>query len=371
MPEQGKTIYWFSISDQLGGAELFALNVAVAAEGTPIVIVAPPGSPIIDRARALGVSTLETHLGPKLSKRNALTAPWRYVTQVRRFRSLVKELSADSGLFIVHFQWETLLWLVLPRHIGVTVVEHGPIPEPLVRLPLGRFLLKRAFARATSVFAVSDGAARSLERITTRSFERLSAGIWPDRVERARALSQDWRRRFAPRPESTLVVFAGRVRASKGVFDLVRLACARDDVVVAIAGNGDAMEEVRECAERWGVGDRVHLLGWLDDPLPLIAAADAVAVLSREKGEGRPLICVEAAALGVPVIGSADSEALVDFASELPGSCFLVPDCDPNSLSRALDDARRSAPPDERLLVTWHETAAVLAGAVAVPVAVR
>jgi glycosyltransferase involved in cell wall biosynthesis len=367
--EQRKTIFWLSISDQLGGAELFALNVALAArDHTPIVIVAPPGSPIIERARALALPTVEARLGPKLTRRNALTAPWRYLTQARRFRSLVKRLSADAGVFVIHFQWETLLWLASPRDVEVTMVEHGPIPEPLVRAALGRFILNRALARATSVFAVSDSAARSLQRVTSRPFDRLPAGVWPERIERARETSQEWRTQLAPGPDSTLVAYAGRVRADKGVLDLVRLAAARDDVVVAIAGEGDAMGVVKEYAEREGVAERVHLLGWLDDPLPVVAAADAVAFLSREKGEGRPLVCLEAAALSVPVIGTADSEALVDFALEVPGSCFLVPDHEPDSLSRALDTATQAEPPREHRLVSWRDTAALLTGAVPVPV---
>ena len=367
--KQRKAIYWFSISDQLGGAELFALNVAVAAEErTPIVIVAPPGAPIIERARSLGIGTIEAQLGPKLSKRNALTAPWRYLLQARRFRMLVRHLSPHASHFVVHFQWETLLWLVSPREVGVTLIEHGPIPEPLVRLPLGRLALKRVLARATSVFAVSDAAARSLQRITSRSFGRLPAGIWPERIDQARAASHEWRRQLAPRPDTMLVAYAGRVREDKGVLDLVRLAAARDDVVVAIAGEGDAMDDVKAYATRTGVAERVHLLGWLDDPLPVVAAADAVAFLSREKGEGRPLVCLEAAALNIPVIGNANSQALVDFASELPGSCVLVADHETDSLSRALDTVIRLPRPREHALVSWRETAAVLTRAVAVPV---
>jgi glycosyltransferase involved in cell wall biosynthesis len=366
--EGRQTIYWFSISEQLGGAELFALNVAeAAAERARIIIVAAPGTPIVKRAHALGIETIEARLGPKLSRQNALTAPWRYLVQARRFRSLVQQLAAENARFVVHFQWETLLWLVTPRGVEVTMVEHGPIPEALMRMPLGRLLLRRAFARATSLFVVSDGAARSLARVTTRPFERLPAGVWPDRIDEARAASQAWRDRLVPSPGSRLVAYAGRVRRDKGVHDLVRLAAAREDVVVAIAGEGNARKQVEEHARRLGVDERVHLLGWLDDPLPLVAAADAVAFLSREKGEGRPLVCLEAAALNVPVIGDADSEALADLSAEFPGSCVLVDDHEPESLARALDTATRSASPREHKLVSWRETAALLAGAVAAP----
>ena len=138
------------------------------------------------------------------------------------------------------------------------------------------------------MFVVSHGAARSVQRMTSRPFNRLPAGVWPERVDHARASSQIWRDKLAPNAGTTLVVFAGRVREAKGVFDLVRLAAAREDVVVAIAGDGEAVEDVKAHARQLGVSERVHLLGWLDDPLPIVAAADAVAFLSREKGEGRP-----------------------------------------------------------------------------------
>ena len=67
-----------------------------------------------------------------------------------------------------------------------------------------------------------------------------------------------------------------------------------------ICGEGPARPRLEDLASRLGVGARTRWLGFVDDPLPQLAAADTAVLLSSSPGEGRPLSAIEAAAVGTP-----------------------------------------------------------------------
>ncbi len=83
--------------------------------------------------------------------------------------------------------------------------------------------------------------------------------------------------------------------------------------------------------------DRVRLVGWVDDVWAEVMRADAVVVASRYEGFGLPAL--EAMALGVPVVGYANSSVI-----EVVGDAgVLVSDGDVNALGAALVDVLSSA----------------------------
>ncbi len=78
------------------------------------------------------------------------------------------------------------------------------------------------------------------------------------------------------------------------------LALLPPDVGLVIAGDGSMQAEIAEAAKSFG--DRVRLLGVVDDVRPVLAASDALILPS--KTEGIPGAAIEASLSGLPVIAT-------------------------------------------------------------------
>lgn len=76
----------------------------------------------------------------------------------------------------------------------------------------------------------------------------------------------------------------------------------RPGVHLLLAGDGPLMAEMKELAARWGLGSRVHFLGFGDD-IPVLVRS-AAAVLLPSMREGLPRAILEAMSLETPVIAS-------------------------------------------------------------------
>lgn len=112
------------------------------------------------------------------------------------------------------------------------------------------------------------------------------------------------------RPDSLKLAMAGRVERPKGQDDAVRalgsLLGQGHEVELCIAGTMVAdsafSRELQELIAVEGVGDRVRLVGFLDNVRPLLEQADVVLTCSRNEAFGRTT--TEAMMLGKPVIGT-------------------------------------------------------------------
>lgn len=98
---------------------------------------------------------------------------------------------------------------------------------------------------------------------------------------------------------------AGRLEHQKG-YDLLIAACqllpedVRNRIQLLIAGSGSQEATLRRQIDEAGLAGVVRLLGYQDNPYPLIAGADICIFSSRY--EGFSIAAAEAMALGCPVI---------------------------------------------------------------------
>ncbi len=99
-----------------------------------------------------------------------------------------------------------------------------------------------------------------------------------------------------------VVLFVGRLTSIKRPDRLIEaidlVLKRRPDVILAIAGEGDLLEETRVLAEP--LGPSVRFLGWRRDITCLYAAADCMVLTSDN--EGMPVTLIEAAMAGVPSV---------------------------------------------------------------------
>ncbi len=140
-----------------------------------------------------------------------------------------------------------------------------------------------------------------------------------------------------------VILFVGRLTSIKRPDRLIEamglVLESRPDVILAIAGEGDLLEETRVLAEP--LGPSVRFLGWQQDIATLYAAADCMALTSDN--EGMPVTLIEAAMAGVPSVTTDVGSAREVVLNEVTGivvepSASAVAD----GLIRLLDDDLRS-----------------------------
>jgi glycosyltransferase involved in cell wall biosynthesis len=129
----------------------------------------------------------------------------------------------------------------------------------------------------------------------------------------------DFQRFGSPNPETRpfRILFAGRIEANKGVFDLLdnvrALANAGRDIYLDFCGDGSALPKLREAIARMDLTDRIRAHGHLDRPLLLdqLERAHIVVVPTRSSfPEGLNQVVIEAVLARRPVVTSEICPAL-------------------------------------------------------------
>ncbi len=142
----------------------------------------------------------------------------------------------------------------------------------------------------------------------------------------------------APGQASQLVVAMGRLSTEKG-FDLLidafaDVASRHDAWRLEIAGEGPQKALLQQRIERQKLGDRIELIGWVDDPARFLSRAAMFVLSSRY--EGFPVALLEAMAAGLAVVSfDCDSGPREIVRQEVDG--LLVSSGDPQALADAIE----------------------------------
>ena len=254
-----------------------------------------------------------------------------------------------------------------------TPQEH--LPRPLWKRVPRRLLLRWLLRRADAVLASGRPARRALTRYLGVPEERIVDYQfvvdldWPDRVRadaEARALAKRWRRAVGCGQGGTVFLMSGTIDFGKKAQDVgleaFARACRRTDrpMGLLIAGTAPASrvhEEaaLREAVTRYGLSERVALLGWLEPHEMSAAYLAADALLHPAHYDPFPLVVVEAMAWGLPVVGTRTSGSVEERVQDgvngfpvEPGDVegmaqAMVELADPECLERMSQEARRTA----------------------------
>lgn len=203
---------------------------------------------------------------------------------------------------------------------------------------------------ATRVLVVGEGERRFLIReqiLDERSLVLANGSIAGVDMARFRpnALARARIRQHLGIPESgTVLLFLGRIARDKGILDLAgafaKLAQSRPGLHLVIAGpdEEDLQRAIVEAAPL--ARERIYFPGLLDNPEDWLAAADVLCLPSYR--EGFPVAILEAAAIGIPSLGSniyGVSDAIVDGRTGLLHEPASAPDI-AAKLSALVDDPR-------------------------------
>ena len=160
--------------------------------------------------------------------------------------------------------------------------------------------------RAERVIAISGAVRESLVESGVSADDIVVVAPGIDVEETASTTPADWSSIPGIPPGAFVVVAVSALTEEKGIDVLIdamadsRLLDGRVHCVIAGAGPEMGVLALRASAHQ--PPGRVHFLGQISDPLPVIAAAGALVMPSREEAFGSTIL--DALALGVPVIGS-------------------------------------------------------------------
>jgi 1,2-diacylglycerol 3-alpha-glucosyltransferase len=218
------------------------------------------------------------------------------------------------------------------------------LPQPLLRAA-ARFLSRWQCNEADQVIVPSEPMRERLAAYGVTS----AMNILPTGIRAADFASGDragFRRRIGATPETVVALFVGRVAHEKNLPFLLAVAhrCRQDGlpILMVIAGEGPALEEMKGRAESLGIADAVRFVGYLARPHELAdcyAAADVFTFASKTETQG--LVLIEAMAAGLPVLALAEMGTR-DLLLGNPGA-LVAPD-DPHGFAQLLAGlARRPA----------------------------
>lgn len=189
-----------------------------------------------------------------------------------------------------------------------------------------RFLIEEGIAPAHRISVIGAG---SLAGVDTTRFDR-------DRW--TMPMREEVRRECGIGPGARVLVFVGRIARDKGIREFLtafeRLVMGGRDCHLLLIGPSD-----EECGgESFLVSaaphaaDRIHAIGYTDRPERYLAIADLLCLPSYREGFGT--VVIEAAAMGIPTVGTRInglSDAVADGETGV-----LVPPRDANALHEAL-----------------------------------
>jgi glycosyltransferase involved in cell wall biosynthesis len=223
---------------------------------------------------------------------------------------------------------------------------------PVLPRALGRALARR-FTRSQcaalrAIVAPSEPMRELLRAygVTTR-IEVIPTGLPADRYVPGDGAS--FRRRYGIPTDRPLLLYVGRVAHEKNIefllHSFVVLRRLRPDAMLAIAGEGPALGQLRARARQLGIAQSMYFIGYLDREHTLAdcyASADVFVFASRTETQG--LVLLEALAQGRPVV----STAMLGTTSILQPGCGArvapeKPDAFAQIVADILEDPQRAA----------------------------
>lgn len=130
-----------------------------------------------------------------------------------------------------------------------------------------------------------------------------------------------------------IYLYVGRLIDQKGVDILLEAFSGTKEGILLIAGDGPRKQDLKDLSKRLNIDSRVIFLGIRKDIPELLALCDCFVLVSRY--EGLPLILLEAAASGKPVIVSNFESAKEIITNNIDG--LVVPIGEVSQLTEAMD----------------------------------
>jgi glycosyltransferase involved in cell wall biosynthesis len=335
----------------IGGGErhLIDLTNALAGKGHDLYAALAPNSP------------LRSELITALPEQNIITLRLRNALDVGSALRLAR-FARERNIEIIHAH--------MARDYPIAALaahSAGQLPYILTRhvlFPLNK-LQRFALRRVARVISVSQAVADNLR--AQKIFPEQRIAIIPNGI-RANLFFREadassrvlWRERLNARA-AFFIGIVGHLAPIKGQEDFLRAAALiaerRKDTDFVIIGEdkargGEHRARLERLIAELDLRERVHLLGWLDDVIPVLGALDLAVSASRAEPFG--LAIIEAMASGAPVIATISEGAREIIEDGVTGK--LVPIGDTEALAKAIDELLDNPSSRKRMATRARQT---------------
>jgi glycosyltransferase involved in cell wall biosynthesis len=283
-----------------GGAERLLLSSAAIADKERFNVQAayllPWKDHLVGPLDALGVRAI------CLDSRRELDPRWVY-----RLRNLVREESIDvvhaHSPMVAALARPVLRALPRPQRPALVGTEHNLWSS---HHPITRWANHLTLPLEDVTIAVSEEVRASMPSRLARRAEVIIHGVDVDAIAARRSERDAARAELGLSDNDLVVATVANLRANKDYPTMMeaarRLADGGQPVRFISVGQGPLAEELEKERDRLGLGDHFRFLGYREDPVRVLAAADVFCLSSRF--EGLPIALLEAMAVGLPVVAT-------------------------------------------------------------------
>lgn len=275
-----------------GGIQLMALRML---RGLPL----PTRLCVLAERRVLGVEDVPAGDDAEALKTLGLARPMQTAGGLGQAAFLAGQVRRLRPSVVLPLGYSTTALATVsvgPRLVSGARNSPVELDGPGMRAMAKRLWVRLGLRRAARVVCISEALAAELRERGWVRPDRLAVvhnGVDVERVKQLASASPsvalpDW-----------YAVTVGRLSQQKDV-GLLLDACGRiDRLHLVVVGDGPGRASLMTRAAQLGIDQRVHFLGALDNPFPVVRGAAVFALASRY--EGFATVLVEALALGVPV----------------------------------------------------------------------
>jgi glycosyltransferase involved in cell wall biosynthesis len=320
-----------------GGAERLLVSFAAIADKERFDLRAayllPWKDHLVPQLAALGVSAVCLN-GPR-----EVDPRW-----VRRLRKLVR----DERIEVVHVHSPLVAALArpalqaLPREERPALIgtEHNMWAS---HHPATRWANRLTLPLQAATIAVSDPVRASMPSRLAQRTEVVIHGVDVDAIASRRSERDAARAELGVKRDQLLVATVANLRANKDYPTMLqaarRLADAGEPFSFVSVGQGPLAEQLEKARDRLGLGEQFRFLGYREDPIRVLVAADVFCLSSRH--EGLAIALLEAMAAGLPVVATRVGGVPTVITDGRDGR--LVPPGDPAALAEALAELSDSS----------------------------
>jgi glycosyltransferase involved in cell wall biosynthesis len=322
-------VFLLSTSMGMGGADKQLLSAAqeLRSRGHEVLIVSLTAlGPMGLEARRIGIPT------ESLEMRRGFPDPRGLLRLVRLVRAWQPDVLHSHMVHANLMARALRLFVRIPVMVSTihSLHEGGRLRMAAYRLTNGLVDQMTIVSEAAAKRFVTEGI------IPQELLRVVPNGVDTDRFRNVPASARESIRRSLQLEHEFLWLAVGRFEIPKDYPNMLRgFARVRErnpEAVLLLVGQGSLQEETEALAQALGLGTRVRFVGVRHDVPELMSAADGYVMSSA--WEGMPVVLLEAAAAGLPIVATSVGGVQEVVCDQESG--FLVPPGDPEALGRAM-----------------------------------
>ena len=299
---------------------LFITNNASSGGGSAVLLSQIVNRLVEDDRYSIGVFEI-THwdIKPeKFDERIQVFPPYTYLNSPDRAEKMYyvyhewnkvinENIPTDYDIYIA-FNYLKPSFLLPPNKKNI-VWMHGDVYDLINKYPgqkdmsEERELLRMALNKVDTIVAINENTAQSIKDVYPEHKKKIRIIENAIDIERVRKLSNE---EINVKLKKPAIISVGRLDVNKNplrLFNIYRKIHDRDKKVnLYYLGYGNLEQELRNKIYEYKLQDSVKLLGFCNNPFPIIKQADVIGMFS--KSEGSPLCILEALALNVPFVST-------------------------------------------------------------------